>query len=183
MNKGQRGNNEPFCKCNCCFCNRNFTRKSAKTLHEKSCKLNPNRIKGHTTILSSEARKKISDSMKKAHKEGRAGSFPSRKNCEHSYPEKWLINVLSQELGLIENKDYETEYYFHRQFLDFAWPDKKLCIEIDGEQHERFQDRKLSDLRKDKNLRDENWKLLRVRWSDICKDTQVWIQTIIDFLK
>ena len=51
--------------------------------------------------------------MKKAHLEGRADSFPSRKNCEHSYPEKWLIGVLERELGLIENKDYETEYYFH----------------------------------------------------------------------
>lgn len=176
-------NFEPNCVCSCSFCNRVFSRKSAKTLHEKSCRKNPNWIKGHTTILSEEAKKKISDSMKKAHLEGRAGSFPSRKNCEHSYPEKWLIGVLERELGLIENKDYETEYYFHKQFLDFAFPERKLCIEVDGEQHERFEDRKLMDAKKEENLKAEHWKLLRLKWSNVCNDTQFYVQQILDFLK
>ena len=173
---------EPFVECCCTFCDRSFNRKSAKTLHEKSCRKNPNWVKGHTTILSESSRKKISESMKKAHAEGRAGSFPSRKNCEHSYPEKWLIKVLNQELGLIEDKDYETEYFFHKQFLDFAWPERKLCIEIDGEQHERFAERKLNDIRKNENLKAENWKLLRLKWSDIYNNTQECIQQILNFL-
>ena len=121
--------------------------------------------------------------MKKAHLEGRAGSFPSRKNCEYSYPEKWLIGVLERELGLIENKDYETEYYFHKQFLDFAFPERKLCIEVDGEQHERFEDRKLMDTKKEENLKAEHWKLLRLKWSNVCNDTQFYVQQILDFLK
>ena len=134
-------------------------------------------------LKAQEAKKKISDSMKKAHLEGRAGSFPSRKNCEHSYPEKWLIGVLERELGLIENKDYETEYYFHKQFLDFAFPERKLCIEVDGEQHERFEDRKLMDAKKEENLKAEHWKLLRLKWSNVCNDTQFYVQQILDFLK
>lgn len=174
---------EPYIDCNCEFCGRSFNRKSAKTLHEKSCRKNPFWVKGHTTILSEASKKKISESMKKAHLEGRAGTFPSRKNCEHSYPEKWLIEVLNRELGLIEDKDYKTEYFFHKQFLDFAWPERKLCIEIDGQQHERFVERKLNDAKKDENLKAENWKLLRLKWSNICNNTQECIQQILSFLK
>lgn len=121
--------------------------------------------------------------MKKAHQEGRAGTFPSRKKCEHSYPEKWLISVLNKELGLIEDKDYKTEYFFHKQFLDFAWPERKLCIEVDGQQHERFPERKLNDTKKDENLKAENWKLLRIKWRDMYNNTQECIQQILNFLK
>lgn len=174
---------EPFVECECEFCGRSFNRKSAKTLHEKSCRKNPNWVKGHTTILSEAQKKKISESMKKAHAEGRAGSFPSRKNCEHSYPEKWLIGVLNKEFGWVENRDYETEYPFMKQFLDFAWPEKKLCIEIDGAQHARFQERIEADHRKDANLKSEGWKLLRLDWTYVYENTQESIEQIRTFLK
>lgn len=169
----------------CPFCgmHRANVRRCAKSAHILHCSKNPDRVpkKGHK--LSDEQKKLISEKMKKAHLEGRAGTFPSRKNCEHSYPEKWLIGVLNRELGFIEDKDYKTEYFFHKQFLDFAWPERKLCIEIDGQQHERFVERKLNDAKKDENLKAENWKLLRLRWSDICNNTQEYIQQILSFLK
>lgn len=169
----------------CPFCGRHRAnvRRCAKSAHILHCSKNPDKVpkKGHK--LSDEQKKLISEKMKKAHLEGRAGTFPSRKNCEHSYPEKWLIGVLNRELGFIEDKDYKTEYFFHKQFLDFAWPERKLCIEIDGQQHERFVERKLNDAKKDENLKAENWKLLRLRWSDICNNTQEYIQQILGFLK
>ncbi len=168
----------------CPFCGlEKESKPSDKAMHINHCKLNPNHkdYKGHK--LSEETRKKVSESMKKAHAEGRAGTYPSRKNCEHSYPEKWLIGVLNRELGLVEDEDYKTEYFFHKQFLDFAWPERKLCIEIDGQQHERFVERKLNDAKKDENLKAENWKLLRLKWSNICNNTQECIQQILSFLK
>ena len=174
---------EPFVNCKCSFCNRNFTRKSAKTIHEKYCKQNENRVVYIQHLQSEETKRKISEGMRKAHNEKRAGTFPTRKNCEHSWPEKWLINVLKRELGFIECKDYQTEFYFYKQFLDFAWVEKKLCIEIDGEQHNRFQDRIDADKRKDENLKKEGWKLLRINWSYVCNNTQDSIKQIVDFLK
>lgn len=169
----------------CPFCgrHRDNVRRCARSAHILHCYKNPDRVpkKGHKH--SDEQKKLISERMKKAHAEGRAGTFPSRKNCEHSYPEKWLIGVLNRELGLIEDKDYKTEYFFHKQFLDFAWPERKLCIEVDGQQHERFAERKLNDAKKDENLKAENWKLLRLKWSDVCNNTQECIQQILSFLK
>lgn len=169
----------------CPFCGRHRAnvRRCAKSAHILHCSKNPDRVPKKRHKLSDEQKKLISEKMKKAHLEGRAGTFPSRKNCEHSYPEKWLIGVLNRELGFIEDKDYKTEYFFHKQFLDFAWPERKLCIEIDGQQHERFVERKLNDAKKDENLKAENWKLLRLRWSDICNNTQEYIQQILSFLK
>ena len=169
----------------CPFCgrHRDNVRRCAKSAHILHCYKNPNRIPKKGYKLSDEQKKRISEKMKKAHQEGRAGTFPSRKNCEHSYPEKWLIGVLNRELGFIEDKDYKTEYFFHKQFLDFAWPERKLCIEVDGQQHERFPERKLNDAKKDENLKAENWNLLRIKWSDIYNNTQECIQQILSFLK
>ena len=84
---------------------------------------------------------------------------------------------------MLENIDYETEKYFYGQFLDFAWNDQKKCIEIDGQQHDRFQRRKYNDKRKDANLKINNWKLLRIKWKDIYNNPQFWITKIINFLK
>jgi very-short-patch-repair endonuclease len=126
-----------------------------------------------------EVREKISASMKKAHAEGRAWNIgKSRWNNEHSYPEKWLINVLKNEFGLEENKDYQTEFSFHRFSLDFAWPDRKICIEIDGEQHQRFQEQKQRDIEKDKLLKEEGWKELRKSWQDIFNNPKSFIEEV-----
>lgn len=141
-------------------------------------------LAGSKRRASEETKKKISASMKKAHAEGRAHNIGEcRWNNEPSYPEKWFIKVLKNEFGFEKDKDYKTEYFFHKQFLDFAWPERKLCIEVDGQQHERFPERKLNDAKKDKNLKAENWKLLRIKWSDIYNNTQECIQQILSFLK
>ena len=168
----------------CPFCgrHRDNVRRCAKSTHILHCSKNPDRVpkKGHK--LSDEQKKLISENMKKAHAEGRAGTFPSRKKCEHSYPERWLISVLETHFNMKENIDYVTEFYFHKQFLDFAWVEKKLCIEIDGAQHKRFQDRIENDHKKDENLKNNGWKELRLDWTYVMHNTQEAIQKIKIFL-
>lgn len=114
----------------CKFCDRTFTNSSGLSLHQKHCKDNPNRVKFKSHKLTEEQKKKLSESMKKAHAEGRAGSFPSRKGCEKSYPEKWFESVIKNRF---EDQNYEIEYHLGKYFLDFAWPQKKRFIEIDGQ--------------------------------------------------
>ena len=177
---------KPHYNLQCRFCGLSKkTTREGMTLHEKHCMCNPNRVPGnwYKKQHSTAVKKLISEKMKIAHAEKRAGTFPSRKNREHSYPEKWLIKVLKNELNMSENIDYETEKYFCGQFLDFAWNNQKKCIEIDGQQHDRFQKRKDNDKRKDNNLKMHGWKLLRIKWKDVCNNTQFWINEIINFLK
>lgn len=133
--------------------------------------------------LSEEHKQKISNSMKQAHKEKRAHNIgSSRWNNEHSWPEKWFIKVLQNEFNMIENIDYETEMPFNKYSLDFAWSEKKLCIEIDGEQHERFEEYKLRDITKDKLLLKNGWKVLRIKWKDCYANPKQYIKIVKNYL-
>ena len=71
--------------------------------------------------------------MKAAIKEGRAHGWANvRQNIGGmSYPEIWFSNMLNKNgFG-----SYEYNKPFYKYKLDFAWPDRRLCIEIDGSQH------------------------------------------------
>lgn len=126
----------------------------------------------------------ISSGMKLAHKEGRAHNIgESRWNNEHSYPEKWLIKVLDNEFGMKENVDYRTEMPFGKYALDFAWESKKFAIEIDGEQHERFEEYKKRDEKKDELLKENSWSLLRIKWKDCFARPKEFIEIIRNKLK
>jgi very-short-patch-repair endonuclease len=129
--------------------------------------------------LSDETKKKISESMIKAHMEGRAHNIGQcRWNNEPSYPEKFFMLVINNEFI---DKDYKRELPFHRFSLDFAWVHKKKCIEIDGEQHEK-EEQKNRDIEKDRLLLQEGWKVLRLKWIDICNDTKEYIKIARQFI-
>ena len=131
-------------------------------------------------ILDEKTKQKISESMKKAHSEGRAYSYAhNRGRAEPSYPEKFFSGVIEREFS---DKVVTPEFRFFSYSLDFAWPHLKKVIEIDGAQHERFQCRKDSDTRKDKKLKENGWQVLRIKWSDMYSDTQCWIKIAKDFI-
>lgn len=128
---------------------------------------------------SDEHRNAISAGMKIAHQERRAHNIgESRWNNEHSWPEKWFIQVLLNEFKMVEHEHYETEMPFDRYSLDFAWPKSKLCIEIDGEQHERFEDYKLRDNKKDKLLLESGWQVFRIKWKDCWHNPKQYIDLV-----
>jgi very-short-patch-repair endonuclease len=83
------------------------------------------------------------------------------------------MQVIQNEFN---DKNYIREYPFGIYSIDFAWPDKKIAIEIDGEQHLRFESYKEKDLRKDELLKNNGWLVLRIRWKDMYNDTKRWIK-------
>ena len=128
---------------------------------------------------SEEHRKSISKGMKRAHSEGRAHNIgQSRWNNEMSYPEKFFKQVIENEFL---DKNFIQEYNVSIFSIDFAWVDKKLAIEIDGEQHEK-PDYKARDKRKDTKLKSEGWKVLRIKWKDLYNDTKEWIKIAKNFV-
>jgi very-short-patch-repair endonuclease len=130
--------------------------------------------------LSKETLEKISESMKRAHAEGRAHNIgQSRWNNEPSYPEKWFIEVIKNEF---DDKNYKREYPFKIYSLDFAWVDKKKCIEIDGDQHQRFEEYKARDLRKDEALKSNDWQILRLVWKDVFANPKEYIKIANEFI-
>ena len=125
--------------------------------------------------LTDEHRINISKGMKKAHLEGRAHNIgQSRWNNEPSYPEKFFTKVINRNFS---DKNYKREFPFKIYSLDFAWPEKRLCIEIDGDQHQRFYEYKQRDIRKDKCLNNAGWEVLRIPWKTMFHDPKNTIKT------
>ena len=126
-----------------------------------------------------ETKRKISESMKIAHSEGRAYNIGMcRWNNEMSYPETFFSKVIENEFV---DKNYTNEYPVSKYSIDFAWVEKKLAIEIDGCQHEK-PDYKARDIRKDKCLAENGWKVLRIKWKDLFHDTKHWISVAKEFI-
>lgn len=163
----------------CKFCGKTVvTTKFGMTYHENYCHFNPNRkvYKSHTQ--SNETKKKLSSSMKKAIKEGRATGWHKRKAGCQSYPEKWMSSIIKNEF---DDKNYCDELHVGKYRLDFAWPHKMRYIEIDGQQHE-CKDRKESDIRKDAFCKNLGWTCMRLSWSYICQNKQKAISEMKDFI-
>lgn len=81
-----------------------------------------------------------------------------------SYPEKYFWEIFEKKnIGIV--KSYRIGLYE----LDFSIPNKKINIEIDGDQH--YYDQKIleSDIRRNKYLEDLGWNIIRIRWSDYQK--------------
>ena len=132
-------------------------------------------------LHSKEIKNKISESMKAAHLEKRAWNIgKSRWNNKPSYPELFFIDVINNEFN---NKNYTREFSVGIYSIDFAWIDLKLAIEIDGEQHERFEEYRERDKRKDLVLYKNGWKILRIKWKDIFKNPKKWINISKNFIE
>ena len=81
-----------------------------------------------------------------------------------SYPEKYFWEIFEKEnIGIV--KSYRIGLYE----LDFSIPDKKIDIEIDGDQH--YYDTKIlqSDIRRNEYLEKLGWDIIRIRWADYKK--------------
>lgn len=84
-----------------------------------------------------------------------------RKRNEPSYPEKCFIKFL------IDN-EYDKKYLIEREYpvfpyyIDFAFTQIKVAVEIDGSQHILDEDRAARDNDKDETLISQGWKVLRV---------------------
>lgn len=186
--RGRKGRKKREILKNCKFCNKYFENPLSLGGHVSSCEMNPNKDakskkmseSGKGRVTSIESKKKISNSMKKAHKEGKAWNIgKSRWNNKQSYPEKFFTKVINNEFF---DKDFIPEFPIGIYSLDFAWTNKKKAIEIDGEQHERFEEYIERDKRKDIFVKSEGWEILRIKWKDMHKDTKNWISIANNYI-
>ena len=80
-----------------------------------------------------------------------------------SYPEIFWENVLNNN-GI----DFNRERYVNGYFLDFVLRkgNREIDLEIDGKQH-KYEDRKIHDKKRDKNLRETGYIVYRIDWNEI----------------
>jgi very-short-patch-repair endonuclease len=135
--------------------------------------------------LTEESRKKMSEaSSKKRHSEETKKKISQKRTqflqenphmvpykLNHyskgrSYPEEYWKEVLDAE-----NLSYVEQFQIGLYQLDFAFPELKIDLEIDGDQH--YLDEKIvqSDLRRTQYLEELGWKVIRIKWSAFKKLT------------
>jgi very-short-patch-repair endonuclease len=133
--------------------------------------------------LSDEHKKKISESRIKYLKEN-PDKVPYKLNHYskgYSYPEKYFEDIFNK-YGLIYEKQLQISIYT----LDFAIIDKGINIEIDGDQHYLDEVVIKSNKKRDIFLTENNWNVIRIRWSDYKKmkyvDKKDYIENLVNYI-
>lgn len=137
--------------------------------------------KNSPRTLTQEHKQRLREVMLERRANGYNWSFAHSKQNQDakSYPETFFTEVIANEF---DDKIHEFNMPFHRFSLDFAWPDKKKVIEIDGEQHYTDKDQIVRDKAKDALLAEEGWEVLRIRWKTFFKDPKPLIKQANEFI-
>lgn len=86
-------------------------------------------------------------------------------NGKHSYIEEQFAKIINEN-KLYENFDIVEEYAQYPYFLDFALPNLKIDIELDGKFHQ-YEQNKIHDQKRTKKLNSEGWRVIRYTYDDI----------------
>ena len=148
---------------------------------EKSESLKIGKKKSNYKVVSTETKEKISKSLTKAHFEGRhpGWSHINLDKSRRSYPEKIIFNYLNENNFF--DLEIEEKYPFGKYFLDFAILNKKIDLEIDGEQHYR-ENAIIYDNIRNQYLNDKNWIVYRISWYDLRNNRNYELNELKKFL-
>lgn len=105
---------------------------------------------------------KIRMLIRKRINDGNHKGWAHRNKFARSYAENYVEEILN-EMNFFRSKEFEIEHKQHFWFIDFAFLEKKIALEIDGRQH-RLPERKASDERKDAWLTANGWTVCRIKW-------------------
>jgi len=157
----------------CIYCNSKFENGRILGGHMTHCKLNPNYFKIKRNISkagidrnfhwSDEDKKRISSGMTKYLIE-HPDKVPYILNhsSKMSYPEKIFKNALESMSITGWTYNYRNGIYSY----DFAFPELKIDIEIDGNTHSQ-ENVKQIDIRRDKFSTENGWRVIRFTAKDV----------------
>lgn len=97
-----------------------------------------------------------------------------------SYPEKCFQKIL-EDNGLDKKYLIYREYSVFPYFIDFAFVDEKVAVEIDGSQHLE-EDRKKKDEEKDALLLSNGWRILRITANEVLYNRDKVIESVSSML-
>lgn len=98
-----------------------------------------------------------------------------------SYPEELFASGLTWS-GLTEAYLIEREKCFFPYYVDFAFVNEMLAVEVDGSQHQNPK-QKESDLNKDQLLNEQGWTVLRITAKEILTNLPGCVEKVRDTLR
>lgn len=114
---------------------------------------------GRIHAITPEYREHMRQIQLKLVAEGKHQGWKARTK-EPSYAEQYFIDLFKNE----DITDWQREYKVDSYFIDFAFINKKIALEIDGKQHKLNEERINRDRKKDKILKEVGWKVIRIDW-------------------
>ena len=152
----------------CLYCNKNCKRRKngfTVTCSTKECLSKHSKNRSHTSETIEVLRQKRIDYLKK--KTGKT-AWERRSRKEMSYLENWFQEEVILKHSLQTKHQIITEHFVGGYFIDFAFLDKMLAVEIDGRCHfDKEMIRRDNDFRKDAQLQDMGWQVIRMNFYDI----------------
>lgn len=109
-------------------------------------------------VMSEATKKKISEKQKENYRG--ISRYATAREGRKSYAEQYFDKIFTE---------CERNYHVDRFFLDYAWPEKKVYVEVDGEQH--YTEAGLAhDDERTLILEKLGWRCIeRIRWSEYQK--------------
>jgi len=175
----------------CKYCNKEFSSGQRLGGHINNCDYNPNikiirrkrkeqsskNAKGRK--LSDKTKKKISESRIKYLKEN-PDKVPYKINHSSciSYPEK----IFKEYLEKNNIKGWIHQMQFSLYQIDFAFPEYKLAVEIDGYTHTLDKVKKI-DKKRDLYLKEKGWKTLRISTKKVKNNVYECINIVLSYLE
>lgn len=167
--------------------NKGLTKETDKRLKRRGEKLHERFIRGELVPHNlgkhhTEAEKRHLSEVRKAYLKEHPEKVPYKLNhhSKQSYPERYFEIIFNNDDIL---KQFEKEFPVGLYSLDFAIPNIKFYVEIDGEQH--YLDKRIveHDKIRTENLEKLGWKGFRIRWSEYVKLKLEERQSIIQQIK
>lgn len=156
----------------CLFCENNAKHKNAmkfrKTCGSKECISKVSKLQFWSEEARENIRKKRFEYLKK--RTGKT-AFERRNKGEMSYLEQWFFDNVILYYNLLEKYDIVNELPEYPYFIDFAFLNIKLAVELDGACHYNHGKERLEhDYKKDEILEKKGWKIFRISYNENTQD-------------
>ena len=115
-------------------------------------------------VVSDESKEKIRQSRINFLKEKNGDTAWERKNCgKMSYLEEWFYNNCILKYELDKKYIIINEYCEQPYFIDFAFINEKIAVELDGKVHFELGNKRINhDIKKDEYLMSHGWRIFRI---------------------
>jgi len=167
----------PICK-NECKRHRTYFR---TTCGNESCYRETLRRRKHNQVTKDILREKRVDYL---HKKTGKTAWERRSRKEMSYLESWFQEDVIIKHDLQSRHQIITEHCVKGYFIDFAFLDKMIAVEIDGRCHfDKNMNRREGDFKKDACLSNEGWQVIRMNFFDIRRNPNDLVENFLKVLE